>query len=249
MNGARAEAAVRLEGVSKDFRQGGRTLHALRPLDFEARPGELIAILGPSGSGKSTLLAIMGGLQEPSGGTVRIGGRELSGLSEAQRARIRLDEVGFVLQSANLVPFLNVEEQIELYARSVRRPVDRARRDRLFEELDIARLRHAHPSDLSGGEQQRVAIARALYPDPAVVLADEPTASLDSERAFAVAALLAEQAGRRRKAIVMVTHDERLVPYCTAIYRMRDGVLRRANPPALRLRRGLGRLIGRGPGA
>lgn len=222
---------VKLEDVYKDFTQGDETIHALKKTNFEAHEGEFIALIGPSGSGKSTMLTIIGGLQTPSGGTVQVGGQDITNMTDKQRASARLDKIGFILQSSNLVPFLTVNEQLDLYDRVTKqRGADghtQADRDQLFDSLGILKLKNKYKTDLSGGEMQRAAIARALYAKPSVILADEPTAALDSKKAFAVADLLRDQARNHNTCIIMVTHDERLIDHVDAVYRMEDGELSR----------------------
>ena len=193
--------AMRLERVSRDYRQGGETVHALRSTDFELRRGELVGILGPSGSGKSTLLTIMGGLRSPSTGTVTISGEPFSALPERRRADLRLRRIGFVLQASGLVPFLRLNDQFALHDAAARTRADPRRRDRLLEDLGISRRARAYPA------------------------ADEPTAALDTRRAREVARLLADQTHELGKAAVMVTHDERLLPVCDRVLVMHDGVL------------------------
>ncbi|WP_127842057.1 ABC transporter ATP-binding protein [Actinomyces wuliandei] len=218
-------AAVSLAGVSRDFQQGDETIHALRATDLVVEAGEVLGVLGPSGSGKSTLLTVMGGLRAPTRGTVEIAGKPFSRLPEKKRARLRRQHLGFVLQASGLVPFLTLADQLALHDRVLRRSTDRQRRDYLLDRLDITRRSNAYPSQMSGGERQRAAIAVALYHDPEVILADEPTAALDTDRAQEVARLLADQTHRMGKATVMVTHDDRLLPVCDRVMVMRDGVL------------------------
>ncbi|AOZ72027.1 hemin ABC transporter ATP-binding protein [Boudabousia tangfeifanii] len=220
---------IEMKDVYKDFTQGEETIHALRKTNFTAEAGEFIALIGPSGSGKSTMLTILGGLQAPTGGTVRIGDKDLTNLSDRQRAKTRLTTIGFILQSANLVPYLTVNDQLELFDRVAKTKGKEGHtqkdRDELFDSLGILKLKNKYKSDLSGGEKQRAAIARALYAKPDVILADEPTAALDSKRAFEVAELLHDQAKTRGTCIIMVTHDERLIEHVDSVYRMEDGVL------------------------
>ena len=230
-SGAAAPAVMSLESVTRDYRQGDETVHALRSTDLTLRAGELVGILGPSGSGKSTLLTIMGGLRTPSSGTVTISGRPFSSLPEKQRARLRLGRIGFVLQASGLVPFLRLNDQFCLHDRAARTKGDTNRRDHLLNSLGITKRAHAYPSELSGGERQRAAIAVALYHDPDIILADEPTASLDTRRAQDVARLLADQTHELGKATVMVTHDERLLPVCDRVLAMHDGVLTEQDAP------------------
>ncbi len=219
------KAMLQLQGVARDFVQGSETVHALRNTDFAVRAGEFVAVIGPSGSGKSTFLTIAGGLQNPSAGTVRINDIDTTGLSKKALSDIRLKHVGFILQASNLVPFLTVEKQLLLRDKVLRVKTDTAAMTGLFTELGIEKLRHKYPSELSGGERQRVAIAKVLYGNPSVILADEPTASLDTAKAFDVVALLAKETRERGKATIMVTHDERLITYCDRVYEMHDGML------------------------
>lgn len=214
-----------LNSVSRDYRQGDETVHALRSTNLQLRAGELVGILGPSGSGKSTLLTVMGGLRTPSSGTVTISGEPFSALPEKRRARLRFRRIGFVLQASGLVPFLRLNDQFGLHNRVSRTKDNTDRRDHLLDSLGISKRAHAYPSELSGGERQRAAIAVALYHDPDIILADEPTASLDTRHAQDVAHLLADQTHELGKATVMVTHDERLLPMCDRVLVMHDGIL------------------------
>ncbi|WP_067780946.1 ABC transporter ATP-binding protein [Actinomyces vulturis] len=214
-----------LDNVSKDFRQGDEIIHALRPTDLDIYAGEFVGILGPSGSGKSTMLTIMGGLRSPGNGRVFINGEKFSELKEKQRAEIRHRKIGFVLQAAGLVPFLQINDQFSLYDRVAGTKPNFDRRDDLMKSLDISKYGKSYPGDLSGGERQRAAIAVALYHDPALILADEPTAALDTQRAMTVAKILADQTHERDKATVMVTHDERLLDVCDRVLQMKDGEL------------------------
>lgn len=216
---------LELRNVSRDFTQGDETIHALQPTDLAIAPGEFVGILGPSGSGKSTLLTIMGGLRTPSTGEVLIAGEPFSTLPEKRRARLRLTRIGFILQAAGLVPFLTVRDQFRHHDIVTGSAGDATRQQELLSALGIEKHAFAYPANLSGGERQRAAIATALYHDPAVILADEPTAALDSKRAMDVAAILSEQTHQRGKATVMVTHDERLLDVCDRVLRMSDGVL------------------------
>ena len=218
-----------LNSVSRDYRQGDETVHALRSTNLQLRAGELVGILGPSGSGKSTLLTVMGGLRTPSSGTVTISGEPFSALPEKRRARLRFRRIGFVLQASGLVPFLRLNDQFGLHNRVSRTKDNTDRRDHLLDSLGISKRAHAYPSELSGGERQRAAIAVALYHDPDIILADEPTASLDTRHAQDVAHLLAGQTHELGKATVMVTHDERLLPMCDRVLGMHDGVLTEKN--------------------
>lgn len=214
-----------LTNVSKDFSQGSDTIHALKTTNFEAIPGEFVAIIGPSGSGKSTFLTILGGLQTPTTGEVSIAGHNISQASEKERARVRFNNVGFILQASSLVPFLKVNEKLLLHDKVAKTSPDLERRDMLLETLGVSHLAKKYPSELSGGERQRVAIATALMHDPDIILADEPTAALDTDRAFETTKLLRDLTHELNKTTIMVTHDRRLLSYCDRIYRIVDGVL------------------------
>lgn len=211
--------------VSKKFIDGGNEIEALKATNFSVSAGEFVAIIGPSGSGKSTLLTILGGLQTPTTGKVKIQEKPFSEVSDKKRTKLRFEEIGFILQASNLVPFLKVRDQLRLVNKVNGTKFDAEKNKELMEGLGIEELENKYPSDLSGGQRQRVAIARALYHDPAVILADEPTASLDTEKAFEVVKILARETKEKQKATIMVTHDERLISYCDRVYVMKDGVL------------------------
>ncbi|QCK40879.1 ABC transporter ATP-binding protein [Streptococcus pyogenes] len=211
--------------VTKTFQDGHHEINALKATDFSIEAGEFVAIIGPSGSGKSTFLTIAGGLQTPSSGQLIIDGTDYTHLSEKERSRLRFKSVGFILQASNLIPFLTVQQQLELVDH-LTGSKEKAKANQLFDDLGIAGLKHQLPQELSGGERQRAAIARALYHDPALILADEPTASLDTEKAYEVVKLLAKESKEKNKVIIMVTHDDRMLEYCDKVYRMQDGELR-----------------------
>lgn len=216
---------IELQGVTKKFNDGNKEILALKETNFSVKSGEFVAIIGPSGSGKSTFLTIIGGLQTPTDGKVLIREQKFSEVGIKERSKMRFEEIGFILQASNLVPFLTVENQMRLVNKVEKTKYEKDKAEKLFEELGITKLRNKYPSDLSGGERQRVAIARALYHDPSVILADEPTASLDTEKAFEVVEILARETKSKNKATIMVTHDERLIDYCDKVYVMKDGVL------------------------
>lgn len=219
-------AEIELTKINKFFGEDTARVHVLKDLNFTANAGELVLILGPSGSGKSTFLTIAGGLQTPDSGSVTVDGQDVYQLSSKQRDRLRLNKIGFVLQAYNLVPYLTVLEQFKL-ADKVKASgnMNTDQLDELLKDLGIYELRHKYPDQLSGGQKQRVAIARALYSQPKIVLADEPTAALDSPRVAEVGALLADLAHKQNRAIVVVTHDVRLEEFADKTYRLSDGVM------------------------
>ena len=216
--------AIELKNVKKSFKDGDETIEALKETNFSVDKGEFVAIIGPSGSGKSTLLTIAGGLQSPSSGEILINGRALNEKKEKARAKVRFEEIGFILQASNLVPFLTVKKQLQLVDKVNKAKENRAGLD-LLKRLGLEKLVDKYPEELSGGERQRVAIVRALYNDPTIILADEPTVSLDTEKAYEVVKILAKEAKEKNKATIMVTHDLRLVDYCDKVYLMEDGRL------------------------
>ena len=217
---------LEFKNVTKSYQDGNNEIEALKETNFKIEEGQFIAIIGPSGSGKSTFLTLAGGLQTPSKGQIIINGKDYTNLSEKERAKLRFDDIGFVLQASNLVPFLTAKQQLELVDR-INKNNKQTIQDKhsLFKELGIEHLENKLPKDLSGGERQRLAIARALYNDPAIILADEPTASLDSDRAFEVVDLLSKECREKNKSIIMVTHDNRMIEKCDHVYRMKDGIL------------------------
>ena len=217
---------LEFKNVTKSYRDGNKEIEALKETSFKIEEGQFIAIIGPSGSGKSTFLTLAGGLQTPSKGQIIINGKDYTNLAEKERAKLRFNDIGFVLQASNLVPFLTAKQQLELVDRiNNKRKKTLQDQKSLFKELGIDHLENKLPKDLSGGERQRLAIARALYNDPAIILADEPTASLDSDRAFEVVDLLSKECKEKNKSIIMVTHDNRMIEKCDHVYRMKDGIL------------------------
>ena len=217
---------LEFKNVTKSYKDGNNEIEALKETNFKIEEGQFIAIIGPSGLGKSTFLTLAGGLQTPSKGQIIINGKDYTNLSEKERAKLRFNDIGFVLQASNLVPFLTAKQQLELVDRINKNNKQTIQdKDSLFKELGIEHLENKLPKDLSGGERQRLAIARALYNDPAIILADEPTASLDSDRAFEVVELLSKECREKNKSIIMVTHDNRMIEKCDHVYRMKDGIL------------------------
>ncbi len=219
------KAIIEMKSVTKDFLQGDNVISALKETNFTAYEGELIAIVGPSGSGKSTFLTILGGLQKPTTGAVLLNGEPFSNLPIKEKSKIRLEQIGFILQASNLIPFLTVTEQMVLYNKITKTKVNKDWMQALFTNLDVEKLKDKYPNELSGGERQRSAIAKALYHNPHVIFADEPTASLDTKKAYEVVKLLAEETKAQKKATIMVTHDERMLEFCDKVYMIVDGVL------------------------
>lgn len=217
---------LELDGIYKEFPDGKDKIVALKPVSFTIGEGELVAIIGPSGSGKSTLLTIMGGLQKPTGGKINFMGKDMNSMNHKERNKLRFDQIGFILQSSNLVPFLKLKEQFELVDRFGKRKQGEETADDWMEAMGILERKNLYPSQLSGGERQRAAICRALYPNPRLLLADEPTASLDTEKAVSVVKLLAEKTKGTDRSTIMVTHDVRLLEYCDRIFKITDGYLK-----------------------
>lgn len=218
---------IRFENVSKYYKEGDRTFTALIKVSISVEPGEFVAVIGPSGSGKSTFLSIAGALLKPSEGNVIINGTNLSNLKPKELSKLRLEEIGFIFQNSNLVPYLTVLDQL-LVVKKMKGPItseDKQYAKELLEKVGLGDKLKNYPDQLSGGERQRTAIARALMNDPSIILADEPTASLDTQRAFEIVELMSHLLKSRNKAIIMVTHDERLLKYCDRVYQMIDGNL------------------------
>lgn len=215
---------LKLSHVSKIYGQDSNRVVALDDVSFEAKQGELTLILGPSGSGKSTLLTIIGGLQSPTSGRVLVNDQVIDVQKQQDSDAFRLNQVGFVLQSHSLVPFLTVQQQFDLVDHVKKSGnLAPAQFQHYLAVLGIDDLLNKYPSALSGGQAQRVAIARALYADPDFILADEPTAALDSDRVQKVGALFRQIAVEQQKAVVVVTHDLRLKQYADHTYTIEDG--------------------------
>ncbi|MBP7609439.1 MAG: ABC transporter ATP-binding protein [Steroidobacteraceae bacterium] len=219
---------IRIEGLRKRYGSGDTAVDALKGVDMQVAPGEVVGLIGPSGSGKSTLLKCLGAVIDPSAGRMTLGDELI--YDEGWRVRdlraLRRDRIGFVFQAPYLIPFLDVTDNVALLPMLAGVPNEEARSRalELLSALDVQQRARAMPTELSGGEQQRVAIARGLVNRPPVILADEPTAPLDSERAMAVIRILNEMAQRYDTAIIVVTHDEKIIPTFKRIYHIRDGV-------------------------
>jgi putative ABC transport system ATP-binding protein len=224
-------AVVEVEGVSKTFGTGDLAVQALKPCSFAVQEGELAALLGPSGSGKSTLLLAISLILEPSTGRIVVNGQEIynNGWTGVDDRAFRRHNIGFIFQQHNLIPFLTAQENVALMMQlnGVSRRDAGRRAKELLGYLEIAHRADSLPANLSGGEQQRVAIGRALANEPPLILADEPTAALDTERGTKVMALLKKIARERRSAVITVTHDHRMIEGFDTVYHLDDGVLAR----------------------
>lgn len=219
-------AVIELKDVNKVYGKGEAKVAALKDINFQANKGEVVLIMGPSGAGKSTFLTIAGSLQKPTSGEILINGRDISNFSAKQSGELRLNKIGFVLQSYNLVPFLTVKEQFTLIDKVKKQNnLSQDKLQGLLKQLGIEKLVNKYPNELSGGQQQRVAIATALYANPDILLADEPTASLDTQNVEEVGQLFKDLAKKRDKAVILVTHDPRLEKYADHIYEMMDGLM------------------------
>jgi putative ABC transport system ATP-binding protein len=228
------EPAIRVREVTKTYAEGGAGVPALRGVDLDVERGQVLLLMGPSGSGKTTLLSIMGCILRPSSGSVRIGGREVSRLSEKQLPAVRLEQVGFVFQSFNLFSTLTARENVELVLdlHGVRGAAARRQAGELLERVGLADKCDALPGDLSGGQKQRVAIARALAGRSNILLADEPTAALDSRTGRSVMDTIQTLAHQDDRAVVIVTHDPRIFEYADRIVHIEDGMITDRPTPA-----------------
>jgi putative ABC transport system ATP-binding protein len=221
------EKGIRIEGIKKRYGSGDTAVDALKGVDMQVAPGEVVGLIGPSGSGKTTMLKCLGAVIEPSGGRMTLGDEVIydNGWRIKDLRALRRDKIGFVFQAPYLIPFLDVTDNVALLPMLAGRSnvESRRRAKELLDALDVGHRARAMPSQLSGGEQQRVSIARALVNRPPVILADEPTAPLDSERAMAVIRILNQMARQYETAVIVVTHDEKIIPTFKRIYHIRDG--------------------------
>jgi putative ABC transport system ATP-binding protein len=227
---SRLPAGILVSGLRKTYGSGSAAVEALRDVQMRVEPGEVVGLVGPSGSGKSTLLKCLGAVLTPTAGFIALGGTPVYEGDQwltADLTRLRREQIGFIFQSPYLLPFLSVRDNVALMAMLLGRPNREARNaaDELLVDLEMAHRASAMPQQLSGGEQQRVAIARALINRPPILLADEPTAPLDTARAMAVMDLLERLAGQIGTSVIVVTHDEKILPRLRRIYEVRDGVV------------------------
>lgn len=217
-----------MKNITKNYQDGEQVIEVLKNVSLEVAQGEFVAIVGPSGAGKSTFLSIAGALLSPTEGEIAIGGKVLNDLTSKDLTKVRLDKVGFIFQGANLIPYLNVRDQLLVIAElsGDKGRVAKEKTDELLKELGLTARENNYPESLSGGEKQRVAIARALMNDPDIILADEPTASLDASRGHKVVQMIADEVKRKNKAAIMVTHDERVLDLVDRVIRIEDGYLK-----------------------
>lgn len=223
-----AGTGIRIEGLRKRYGSGDTAVDALQGVELQVAPGEVIGLVGPSGSGKSTLLKCLGAVIDPTAGRIVLGDEVIydNGWQVRDLRALRRDRIGFVFQAPYLIPFLDVTDNVALLPMLAGVPNQEARKRarELLAALEVEHRAKAMPAQLSGGEQQRVAIARGLINRPPVVLADEPTAPLDSQRALGVIRILNDMAQQYQTAVVVVTHDEKIIPTFKRIYHIRDGV-------------------------
>ncbi len=218
---------VETKGVTKNYREGRTDVHALRGVDLRIGEGEFIAVAGPSGSGKTTLLNIVSGLDNATAGEVRVDGEEISGLCRAELSRLRLRKIGFVFQSYNLIPVLTARENVEftMLLQGVPAGERRKRALEMLRHVGLEGLENRRPPTLSGGQQQRVAVARAIVTRPRLVLADEPTANLDSETGAKLLDLMRALNREERMTFVFSTHDPMVMDYSRRLIRLHDGLV------------------------
>ena len=221
-------AIIALENIRKSYADGNQMHHVLNQLNLSVEPNEFVAILGPSGSGKSTLLAVAGLLLSADEGQIRIAGQDLTGLNQGQWTQKRLELLGFIFQDHQLLSYMKIGDQLELVAK-LKGEKDKKKRQEevkaLLEDLGIEACYHQYPNQMSGGQKQRAAIARAFIGNPQVILADEPTASLDPDRGQEIAQLIRKEVKSKNKSAIMVTHDRSILTYVDTIYELKHGQL------------------------
>jgi putative ABC transport system ATP-binding protein len=220
-----ADAVVSARQVTRRYGEGSTAVNALRGVDLDVRNRELVAVMGPSGSGKSTLMHLLAGLDQPTSGSVEIAGQDITGLDDAELTRLRREHIGFVFQFFNLLPMLDVEENVVLPVSIAGEKPDKAWVDELLDKVGLTGRRTHLPSELSGGEQQRVAIARSLVTHPTILLADEPTGNLDSATSGAILELMRDSVDSYGQTTVMVTHDPRAASIADRILFIADGLI------------------------
>ena len=221
-------AIIELENIRKSYADGNQMHHVLNQLELSVEPNEFVAILGPSGSGKSTLLAIAGLLLSADEGRIRIAGQDLTSLNQSQWTQKRLELLGFIFQDHQLLSYMKIGDQLELVAK-LKGEKDKKKRQEevkaLLTDLGIEACYHQYPNQMSGGQKQRAAISRAFIGNPQVILADEPTASLDPDRGQEIAQLIQKEVKSKNKSAIMVTHDRSILTYVDTIYELKHGQL------------------------
>lgn len=219
---------IEIKGLKKNYALGTTTVHALRGIDLTIEKGDLISIVGPSGSGKTTLLNVIGCIDDATEGSVKVSGREITSLKDREITDMRLHHIGFIFQTFNLIPVLNTIENVEfplLLMRKLSKAEIRKRAEKLIEEVGLKdHIRH-RPAELSGGQRQRVAIARALVTNPDIVLADEPTANLDSVTGDQILNLMKEMNRIENTTFIFSTHDANVLKYARSVVKIRDGLI------------------------
>ena len=220
------EYAIQLINISKKYKDGDQDNLVLEDISLNVKPGEFVAIVGPSGSGKSTFLSISGALLSPTDGSVIIGEKNLSKKNSKKLTKIRREKIGFIFQNHNLIPYLTAQEQLQLVIDlNQKKGKPNMNAKEMLDDLGLSTFAKKYPDKMSGGEKQRVAIARAFMNDPDVILADEPTASLDGARGRQVVEMIKKEVMKHNKAAIMVTHDERVLDLVDAVYRLENGKL------------------------
>lgn len=218
-------SVLELKNIIKNYPDGQNINEVLKNVSFQVNQGEFAAIVGPSGAGKSTLLTIMGALLTPTSGQILLNGQDISQLSKKEQTEIRLNQIGFIFQNSDLIPYLKIKDQLQFIQKiSSKKPVDAIE---ILDKLGLRSRLNSYPNVLSGGEKQRVAIARAFINQPDLILADEPTASLDSKRGHEVVSIIQQTVHQENKAAVMVTHDERVLDLVDTIWEIEDGKLKK----------------------
>jgi len=214
------------ESITKEYQDGRKKTLVIDDLSFSVKKGEVAAVIGPSGSGKSTFLSMAGALLSPTTGKLYISGQDITGLSQKEKTQLRLDSIGFIFQGSNLIPYLNTFKQLQIVRKLAKLPKEKdGFAKELLIDLGLKDQLGFYPEKLSGGEKQRVAVARAFMNDPALILADEPTANVDGDLGRQVVEMIRDESHKRDKAAVIVTHDNRILDLMDKIYELKDGQL------------------------
>jgi putative ABC transport system ATP-binding protein len=223
---------IEIKGLKKEYELGDTKVHALRGIDFEVNQGDFMSIIGPSGSGKTTLLNIIGCIDFATEGSIKVGGNEITAMNDREITDMRLNKIGFIFQTFNLIPVLDVIENVEfplLLMKKYSKAEVRKRAEKLIEEVGLKEFAVHRPSELSGGQRQRVAIARALVTNPDIVLADEPTANLDSVTGASILELMKEMNRLEKTTFIFSTHDANVLKYANNITKIKDGLIEKSN--------------------